>query len=765
MARALAQAQALPTLLLPAYRGVAQRLQSLCPVADLPGLPGGDARLLSGICPQSGLPFLLLDNDALYDRDGLYLDSGGQPYPDNALRYAALAHASVRIAQGLPGLPRPDLVHAHDWHAALAPLLLRAAGIEDVKSVLTIHNLAFQGQAPLEDAAALGIGPAFRGEDGAMAWGQLNFMKAGIRYADRVTTVSQRYAREILTPAFGCGLDGVLRERETDLLAIANGIDTQLWNPTRDPHLGPLRYSAADLANKRLCKAAVQHEYGLREDPQAVLMIMCSRLTGQKMADVAAQALPQALEAHPSLQVAVLGQGERHLEAALAELAGRFPRRCAVRIGYDEAGAHRLHAAGDVLLHGSRFEPFGLTPLYAMRYGTLPIGSRVGGMADTIADPGPHQPLTAMARATGVLFDGDAPADMAAAIARALHLHGHATLWRAMQRNAMTADFSWRPAVAQYLALFQALGGDRAAPAESPLAESATPRARQARRAASSPPPCSSRNRQWPCLPPRRASITRRPACRPTTPRASGCWPGSAATDSARCWSPCPGSARPTRARWRRSTPIARRPRTAAPGRCRRAWRGMPARPPSTGWHCCCGWNCSAWPAMRWTVRRPPPGITIRSTTRRAIPGCRWPNTASGSCARIRRRALSMPGPRACCAGRARGSAATSCSRRRISMRRHGGRCSRPRVRPTPRCAAWPGRRAWRQRPWPACATRALTACFHRCRGGTTARPGWPRSWNACARWRRSLPQPAHWTRPARARPSPATRDAPGAPR
>lgn len=485
MARALAQAQALPTLLLPAYRGVAQRLQSLCPVADLPGLPGGDARLLSGICPQSGLPFLLLDNHALYDRDGLYLDSGGQPYPDNALRYAALAHASVRIAQGLPGLPRPDLVHAHDWHAALAPLLLRAAGIEDVKSVLTIHNLAFQGQAPLEDAAALGIGPAFRGEDGAMAWGQLNFMKAGIRYADRVTTVSQRYAREILTPAFGCGLDGVLRERETDLLAIANGIDTHLWNPTRDPHLGPLRYSAADLANKRLCKGAVQHEYGLREDPQAVLMIMCSRLTGQKMADVAAQALPQALEAHPSLQVAVLGQGERHLEAALAELAGRFPRRCAVRIGYDEAGAHRLHAAGDVLLHGSRFEPFGLTPLYAMRYGTLPIGSRVGGMADTIADPGPHQPLTAMARATGVLFDGDAPADMAAAIARALHLHGHATLWRAMQRNAMTADFSWRPAVAQYLALFQALGGDRAAPAESPLAESATPRARQARRAAS----------------------------------------------------------------------------------------------------------------------------------------------------------------------------------------------------------------------------------------------------------------------------------------
>ncbi|WP_116791834.1 glycogen synthase GlgA [Achromobacter dolens] len=478
MARALVQAHAQPTLLLPAYRGVARRLQSTRPVAHLAGLPGGDARLLAGECPQSGLSFLLLENDALYDRDGLYLDEGGQPYADNALRYAALAHAAVRVAQGLPGLPRPNVVHAHDWHAALTPLLLRAARVQDVKSVLTIHNLAFQGQAPIEAAPALGIPAPFCGEQGAQAWGQLNFMKAGIRHADRITTVSQRYAREILTPEFGCGLDGLLRERVADVLAIPNGIDTQLWNPTRDPHLGALRYGAANLANKRLCKAATQHEYGLQEDPQAVLLIMCSRLTGQKMADVAAQSLPQALDAHPQLQVAVLGQGERHLENALRELGQRYPRRCAVRIGYDEAGAHRLHAAGDLLLHGSRFEPFGLAPLYAMRYGTLPIGSRVGGMADTIEDPGPQQPLTAMTRATGVLFDGSTPAEMTAAIARAVHLRSHATVWRAMQRNAMTADFSWRPAVAQYLALFHALSGTQAqaaAPARQPAQAAARP--------------------------------------------------------------------------------------------------------------------------------------------------------------------------------------------------------------------------------------------------------------------------------------------------
>jgi starch synthase len=491
MARALTQAQTPPTLLLPAYRGVARRLTNPRPVAALTGLPGGNARLLAGVCPQSGLSFLLLENDALYDRPGLYLDENGNEHADNGLRYAALAHAAVRIAQGLPGVPRPDVVHAHDWHAALTPMLLRAAGVHAVKSVLTIHNLAFQGQMPVDDAERLGIPAAYRGESGALAWGRLNFMKAGIRYADRVTTVSHCYAREILTPEFGCGLEAALRERDRtgDLLAIPNGIDAELWDPARDRHLGPLRYTPADLANKRLCKAAAQHEFGLQADPDAALMILCSRLTGQKMADVAAQALPQALDAHPELQVAVLGQGERHLEAALLDLAARYPRRCAVRIGYDEAGAHRLHAGGDVLLHGSRFEPFGLTPLYAMRYGTLPIGSRVGGMADTIEDPGPELPLAAMATATGVLFDGCDPADMTAAISRALHLRQHGTLWRAMQRNAMTTDFSWRPAVAAYQTLFRELAPAGTQTVAMPQPDAVAPRQRPARQVsgASSP--------------------------------------------------------------------------------------------------------------------------------------------------------------------------------------------------------------------------------------------------------------------------------------
>lgn len=457
MTRAMLERGIPATILLPAYRGVARQLQGLREVARLEDLPGGDARLLAGVCPTSELPFLLLQNDALYDRAGLYVDEDGQEHPDNGLRYAALSHAAVRIARGLPGLARPDVVHAHDWHAALTPMLLRQAGIADVKSVLTIHNLAFQGQFPIEDAAAFGLPPACRGEDTVIAWNKLNFMKAGITFADRVTTVSHTYAREILTPAFGCGLDGLLSTREADLVAIPNGIDTALWDPSRDRHLGELRYRTGDLANKRLCKTVLQREFGLATDPLATLVVMGSRLTDQKMADVAAEALPRVLDAHPDMQVAILGQGDKRLEGALKALAARYPERFGIRIGYDEAGAHRLHAGGDILLHGSRFEPFGLTPLYAMRYGTVPIGSRVGGMADTIEDPGADTPLTAMALANGLLFDGDAADAMAGALNRAMHLRQHPTIWRAMQRNAMSTDFSWQRAVGAYEALLASL--------------------------------------------------------------------------------------------------------------------------------------------------------------------------------------------------------------------------------------------------------------------------------------------------------------------
>lgn len=445
------------TLMLPAYRGVRKRLVHVRFVGRLNGLPGGDARLIKGYCPESGLGVLLLENDALYDRDGLYVDADGVEYPDSALRFAALSHAAARVAAGIPGLAEPDVLHAHDWHAALAPLVLRQLGAQRVRSVLTLHNIAFQGSFDAGLAEQTGILPALRASGGLLAEDRINFLRAGISCADKITVVSQNYAREILTPEFGCGLDGLLRSRGADLLAIPNGIDASLWNPATDVHLRGCHFDVDDLRNKAICKRRLQARFGLREHPQAVLLAMGSRLTGQKMADVAAHALPRALEACPDLQVCVIGCGEKHIEAQLGELRERYPGRCAVHIGYSEDIAHLLHAGADVLLHGSRFEPFGLTPLYSMRYGTIPIGSRVGGMVDTIHDPGSQGGDEAMREATGLLFHGDGQEDMCAAIDRALRLRGNSLIWRCMQRNAMRRDFSWERAAPAYMQCYQAL--------------------------------------------------------------------------------------------------------------------------------------------------------------------------------------------------------------------------------------------------------------------------------------------------------------------
>ncbi len=457
-------------LLIPAYQGVIQKLSRARVVAHLPELPGGPATLLRGRCKTSGLTVLALRNDSLYSRHtGLYVGEDGKEHADNALRFAALAHAASRIAQGLPDLERPQVVHAHDWHAALAPLLMKAAGIKDVASVLTIHNLAFQGLYDMQWADKIALPQAYRGEDHAQAWGRINFMKAGIIHADRVTTVSHHYAREILTPEFGCGLDPVLAARGPALMAIANGIDSHEWDPSHDPALGAWRYSARDVRPKAHCKAALQKEFGLPVLPDSPILAMGSRLTHQKMADVAVEALPLALQADPDLQVIAIGRGDAAMEQSLAALAERFPGRCAVRIGFDETTAHRLHAGADMLLHGSRFEPFGLTPVYAMRYGTVPVGSRVGGMVDTIRDAGDQAPDEAMRSATGVLFDGDKATAMAGAIARALRLYRQKPLWRAMQRNGMTADFGWQQAVLPYADLFANLAAALPQPQPAPV--------------------------------------------------------------------------------------------------------------------------------------------------------------------------------------------------------------------------------------------------------------------------------------------------------
>lgn len=456
------------SILMPAYPAALERALDVTPVARMTGLPGGDAKLLRGQMPDSGVPVLLLQMDHLFAREGLYRDPQGRDYLDNLTRFASLAAAATRVARGVRNVKRPDIVHAHDWHAGLTPLYMRVAGVA-AKSVFTIHNLAFQGNHPLAMGGWIGIppellAPALSDERSIEFYGSLSMMKAGIVHADRVSTVSQRYAREILTPRFGHGMEGVLQAQAGKLSGIVNGIDTAVWDPATDAHIAR-PYSVADTAGKQACKRELQQAFGLTRDPFAPLVAIGSRLTEQKLADVVVRALPELLERHPRLQFAILGQGERALEEALLALSAAWPGRVGVQIGYDERRAHMLHAGADMLLHGSRFEPCGLTQLYAMRYGTIPVASRVGGLADTIVDyvdcddhaAQEMQEARGEDGATGFLFDGETPDDVVHALGRALAAFARPSSWHALQRNAMSRESGWDASTANYLALYAEL--------------------------------------------------------------------------------------------------------------------------------------------------------------------------------------------------------------------------------------------------------------------------------------------------------------------
>lgn len=455
LARALINRGIEVTVMMPGYPAALERAGELQVMGLLPDLPGGPGRLLLGAMPDSGVPVVLLKTARFDERgDNPYIDARGSEYEDNALCFADLAHAAVAVCAGKTALAVPHIVHANDWHAGLIPLLLKQKGIHHVGSLLTIHNLAFQGNYPIELAPSLGIPDEVLTPDGIEFWGQLSFIKAGILFADRISTVSDSYAKEILTPHFGHGMDGLLKARKENLFAIRNGVDADTWNPS-DDSLIARTFSFADMRGKSGCKRDLQALFGLPIDPFAPILAIGSRITHQKMADVALAALPAVLKSYPRAQLAVLGCGERCYEEGFLRIAQEFPHRAAVHIGYDERRAHALHAGADMLLHGSRFEPFGLTPLYSMRYGTIPIASRVGGMADSITDAG----LSGSAHdgANGILFDGEQARDMTAAIARAFELYAKPSEWHAMQRNAMSADFSWDGPAAGYVEIYSAI--------------------------------------------------------------------------------------------------------------------------------------------------------------------------------------------------------------------------------------------------------------------------------------------------------------------
>ena len=436
--------------LVPGYPLVLDALEGGVAVATLDNLFGGAARVLAA--HASGLDLFVIDAPHLYARGGdPYRAPDGADWGDNAFRFAALSRTAMLLAQGLVAGYRPDVVHAHDWQAGLTPAYLHYAGAIEPATLMTIHNLAFQGQFPPYLLEPVGLPVEAFNINGVEYYGAVGYLKAGVQFADRITTVSPTYAAEICTPANGMGMDGLLRARADVLSGILNGIDVAVWDPAHDPHLAAT-FDADRLAQRAANKAALQQRFGLRRDPAKLLFGVISRLSAQKGIDLVLAALPALLGGGG--QLVVLGSGDGYLEAGLRAAAGPD---MGAQIGYDEGLAHLIQGGCDALLMPSRFEPCGLTQLCAMRYGALPVVAHVGGLCDTVIDA--NDMALANGIGTGFHFAPVQTEMLAASILRALSIWRQPDVWRQLQRNAMQTDVSWRRPAARYAALYRELTG------------------------------------------------------------------------------------------------------------------------------------------------------------------------------------------------------------------------------------------------------------------------------------------------------------------
>jgi starch synthase len=430
--------------LIPGYPAVLAAVKKPKVVLKAPSFYGGPVRVLAG--SAAGLDLLVLDAPHLFERDGTpYLDSNGNDWPDNPQRFAALSNMAARLAVDGVGNWRPDVVHGHDWQAGLTPLYLRDAPNRP-GTLLTIHNVAFHGLAPASAMASLGLDRADFTSDGFEFWNQISALKAGVVYSDKINTVSATYAHELLTPEFGMGMDGVLKTRAHDLSGILNGIDTQVWNPATDPAIAT--YTTP--RGKAKAKAALRAEFALAE-ADGPLTVVVSRLSEQKGLDALLAALPALID-HGG-QLALLGTGHKALESAWRAAASH--PNVSVHIGYDEARSHRMIAGADAILVPSRFEPCGLTQLYGLRYGTLPVVARTGGLADTVIDANPV--ALASGVATGIQFYPVSADAIAGAFARLLTLWRDPAAWAKMQRNAMRQPVGWEASAPVYAALYESI--------------------------------------------------------------------------------------------------------------------------------------------------------------------------------------------------------------------------------------------------------------------------------------------------------------------
>ena len=408
-------------------------------------------RVARALLPESAITAYVVDHPPYFDRPGTpYQAPDGTDWPDNDRRFALFGWVAAALARGADPAWLPDIVHCHDWHAGLAPAYLRA-GDSAVPSVFTVHNLAYQGFFPAASFPALALPAEFFSIDGVEFYGGLSFLKAGLFYADRLTTVSPTYAREIQTSEFGMRFDGLLRARGDVLSGILNGVDPKIWSPENDALL-PCTYRIDDAAaGKAAAKAALRRRFGWADEAPAPLFGAVTRLTWQKGLDVLLAALPGLLAL--GARLVLLGSGDAGLEAGFAAAAQIHPGQVGVVIGYDEALAHLIVAGCDAIVVPSRFEPCGLTQLYALRYGALPLVRRTGGLADTVVDA--SVAALASGDATGFSFDAETPEGLLAAFERAVALYADRPAWRRMMRQAMTRDFSWDAAARLYLRLYR----------------------------------------------------------------------------------------------------------------------------------------------------------------------------------------------------------------------------------------------------------------------------------------------------------------------
>ncbi len=454
------------TLVLPGYRNFVAGRQSRQPAVRLRIPTVGisvEVTLEEEIVPVTAglhpLRVLAVRYDPSFDRPGLYQDQRGD-YPDNLVRFTLFCRAVLKAVRFLAGVRREavDILHLHDWQTALCAVYLKTLaserkGLGPLKTLLTLHNVSYQGVFPGAQFAKTGLPPALYSPSGLEYYGSVNCLKGGIIFSDAVSTVSPTYAKEIMTRDFGCGLEGVLAGRVNGVQSITNGIDVTVWNPETDPYL-PAHYTVADLSGKQACKRALQRELGL-PDRDVPLLAMIGRLTPQKGFDLLREIIPELMVL--DVQIALLGTGDRHMEQQFLVARAKHPDRIGLFIGFDEGLAHRIEAGADMLVMPSRYEPCGLSQLYSLRYGTVPIVRRTGGLADTVI---PFKPSTAQAKvATGFHFIDASTDALLSAILLSLQVYREQDTWHSLIQAGMKTDVSWTQAAKQYVQLYRSIAG------------------------------------------------------------------------------------------------------------------------------------------------------------------------------------------------------------------------------------------------------------------------------------------------------------------